>query len=134
MPKYYRGSFQKSTFFHLLLNHELEQSLALRSTDGNMLMSAHKCQLVLMITPAGHGCIKAGLISISNVDKNILYIGKLVRQRSYWRRRGEYIQRCVCVNIQSSLDENVVFSVCACLCNAAYILFIMFNSISGFNA
>ena len=57
---------------------------------------------------------------------------KLVRQRSYWRRSGEYVQRRVCfVNIQSSLHENVVFSVCACLGNAAYIIVIMLNSISG---
>ena len=29
--------------------------------------------------------------------------------------QGEYIQRRVCfVNIQSSLDENVIFSVCVC--------------------
>ena len=54
---------------------------------------------------------------------------KLVRQWSYWRRSGEYVQRRVCfVNIQSSLHENVVFSVCACLGNAAYIIFIMLNS------
>ena len=32
------------------------------------------------------------------------------------------------VNVQSSLHENVVFSVCACLGNAAYIIFIMLNS------
>ena len=37
---------------------------------------------------------------------------KLVRQRSYWRRSREYVQRRVCfVNIQSSLHENVLFSV-----------------------
>ena len=60
---------------------------------------------------------------------------KLVRQRSYWRRSGEYVQRHVCfVNIQSSLHENVVFSVCACMGNAAYIIFIMWNSISGLDA
>ena len=53
----------------------------------------------------------------------------------YWRRSGEYVQRCVCfVNIQSSLHENVVFSVCACLGNAAYIIFIMLNSISDLDA
>ena len=60
---------------------------------------------------------------------------KLVRQRSYWRRSGEYVQRRVCfVNIQSSLHENVVFSVCECMGNAAYIIFIMWNSISGLDA
>ena len=60
---------------------------------------------------------------------------KLVRQRSYWRRSGEYVQRHVCfVNIQSSLHENVVFSVCLCLGNAAYIIFIMMNSISSLHA
>ena len=38
------------------------------------------------------------------------------------------------VNVQSSLHENVVFSVCAHLCNAAYVIFIMWNSISGLDA
>ena len=60
---------------------------------------------------------------------------KLVRQRSNWRRSGEYVQHRVCfVNIQLSLHENVVFSVCACMGNAAYIIFIMWNSISGLDA
>ena len=45
---------------------------------------------------------------------------------------GEYVQRHVrFFNVQSSLHENVVFSVCARMCNAAYIIFIMWNSISG---
>ncbi len=48
---------------------------------------------------------------------------------------AEYVQHCVCfVNIQSSLHENVVFSVCARMGNAAYITFIMWNSISGLDA
>ena len=38
------------------------------------------------------------------------------------------------VNVQSSLHENVVFSVCARMCNAAYVIFIMWNSISGVDA
>ena len=38
------------------------------------------------------------------------------------------------VNIQSSLHENVVVSVCACLSNALYIIFIMLNTISGLDA
>ena len=47
-------------------------------------------------------------------------------------RKAEYVQRRVCfVNVQSSLHENVVFSVCALMCNAAYVIFIMWNSISG---
>ena len=45
---------------------------------------------------------------------------------------AEYVQRRVCfVNVQSSLHENVVFSVCARMCSAAYVRFIMWNSISG---
>ena len=44
----------------------------------------------------------------------------------------EYVQRRVCfVNVQSSLHENVVFSVSARTCNAAYVIFIMWNIISG---
>ena len=44
----------------------------------------------------------------------------------------EYVQRHVCfVYLQSSLHENVVFSVYARMGNAAYIIFIMLNSISG---
>ena len=47
----------------------------------------------------------------------------------------EYIQRHVgFVNVQLSLHENVVFSVCAHLGNAAYIIFIMWNSISDLEA
>ena len=47
----------------------------------------------------------------------------------------EYVQRCVCfVNVQSSLHLNVVFSLCARMGNAACIIFIMWNSISGLEA
>ena len=50
-------------------------------------------------------------------------------------RKAEYVQRRVCfVNVQSSLHENVIFSVCARMCNAAYVIFIMWNSISGLDA
>ena len=38
------------------------------------------------------------------------------------------------VNVQSSLHEIVVFSVCARMCNAAYVILIMWNSISGLDA
>ena len=63
---------------------------------------------------------------------------QLVRQRSYWRRIGEYVQRHVCFdNIQSSLKENFIFSVCA-LCGQCRIHHIYhmefhfrFNIISG---
>ena len=49
--------------------------------------------------------------------------------------KAEYVQRRVCfVNVQSSLHENVVFSVCARMCSAAYVIFIMWNSISGLDA
>ena len=45
---------------------------------------------------------------------------------------AEYVQRPVCfVNVQSSLHENVVFFAFALMDNAAYIIFIMWNSISG---
>ena len=48
---------------------------------------------------------------------------------------AEYVQRRVCfVYVQSSLPENVIFSVCARMYNAAYIIFIMWNSISGLDA
>ena len=47
-------------------------------------------------------------------------------------RKAEYVQRRVrFVNVQSSLHENVVFSVSARTCIAAYVIFIMWNSISG---
>ena len=49
--------------------------------------------------------------------------------------KAEYVQRRVClVNKQASLHENVVFSVCAHMGNAANIIFIMWNSISGLDA
>ena len=48
---------------------------------------------------------------------------------------AEYVQHCVrFVNVKSSLPENVIFSVCAHMGNAAYIIFIMWNSISGLDA
>ena len=48
---------------------------------------------------------------------------------------AEYVQHRVClVIVQSSLHENVVFSVCAHMDNAAYIIVIMWNSISGLDA
>ena len=72
------------------------------------------------------------LISAQHIKLGKLKTRKLVRQRSYWRRSGEDVQRCVCfVNIQSSLHENVVV---ARMGNAAYIIFIMWNSISGLDA
>ena len=50
-------------------------------------------------------------------------------------RKGEYVQRHVCfVNVQSSLPENVVFSASARMDNAAYNIFIMWNSISCLSA
>ena len=46
--------------------------------------------------------------------------------------KAEYVQHHMCfVNVQLSLHENVVFSVCASMGHAAYIIFIMWNSISG---
>ena len=62
------------------------------------------------------------------------------RNGSIWQSEiskslAEYFKCCVCfVNVQSSLHENVVFSVCAPMDNAAYIMFIMWNSISGLDA
>ena len=42
---------------------------------------------------------------------------------------------CVCfVIVQLYLHENVIFSVCARMGNAAYIIFIMWNSIFGVDA
>ena len=39
-------------------------------------------------------------------------------------RKAEYVQRRVCfVYLQSSLQENVVFSVCVRMGNAAYFIF-----------
>ena len=55
-----------------------------------------------------------------------------IRRISQKYRKAEYVQRRVCfVNVQSSLHENVVFSVSAGTCIAAYVIFIMWNSISG---
>ena len=59
--------------------------------------------------------------------------GGLIKVKKY--RKPEYVQRRLFfVNVQSSLHENVVFSVCARLFNAVSVIFIMWNSISGLNA
>ena len=58
---------------------------------------------------------------------------KLSTDRKYCK--AEYVQRHVYfVNVQSSLHENVVFSLCALMCNATYVMFIMWNSISSLEA
>ena len=50
------------------------------------------------------------------------------KQQKY--RKVEYVQLRVCfVNVQSSLHENVIISVCACMDNATYRIFIMWNSL-----
>ena len=50
-------------------------------------------------------------------------------------RKAGYVQRLVCfVNVQLSLYENANFSVCARMYNAAYVIFIMWSSISGLDA
>ena len=55
------------------------------------------------------------------------------QQQNY--RKAEYVPHRVCfVNVQSSLHENVVVCVCARMDNAGYIIFIMWNSISGLDA
>ena len=47
----------------------------------------------------------------------------------------EYVQCHVCyVNVQLSLHKNVVFTVCVRMGNAAYIISIMWNSISNLDA
>ena len=65
----------------------------------------------------------------------------IIRRKNYVWQSGiskslaEYVKCCLCfVNVQSSLHDNVVFSVCALMDNAAYIIFIMWNSISGLDA
>ena len=48
---------------------------------------------------------------------------------------GRWVSHPEClVNVQSSLHENVFFSVCARMGHAKYIIFIMWNSISGLDA
>ena len=59
----------------------------------------------------------------------------LGQQQEQKYRKAEYVLRRVCfVNVQSSLHKNVVVSVCVRMDNAAYIIFIMWNFILGFEA
>ena len=61
---------------------------------------------------------------------------KMTATAVYGRGESQNLERNMsssslcCVNVQSSLHENVVFSVFASMDNAAYIIFIMWNSIS----
>ena len=67
------------------------------------------------------------LSGLNRISENIFLNPRIKKYR-----KAEYVQRHVCfVNVQSSLHENVVFSVCAHMDNATYIIFIMWNSISG---
>ena len=71
--------------------------------------------------------------------KHQLWSGCHSEKSSKKYRKAEYVKRHVCVLSiysrlsmkMSSLHENVVFSVCAHMGNAAYIIFIMWNSIAG---
>ena len=71
-----------------------------------------------------------------------LFNNYLIRAAVLWEsltikkcRKAEHVQRRVCfVNVQSSLHENVVFSVFARMDNAAYIIFVMWNSVSSSEA
>ena len=69
-----------------------------------------------------------------NFQKVSEIFGKLIQKYC----KAECVQPPVCVssmyNVQSSLHENFVFSVCARMDNVAYIEFIMWNSISGLDA
>ena len=51
-----------------------------------------------------------------------------------WDRVITALRHVCIINVQSSLHENVVFSVCARMGNTAYIIFIMWNSIYGLDA
>ena len=74
-------------------------------------------------------CMQITTVQIA--AQNLLFLLELL-QRSYQLvRQRLYVHRYVCfVNIQSPLHENV----CARIGNAAYIIFIMWNSISGLEA
>ena len=73
---------------------------------------------------------RSKLISLFSDSKNDCNGG--IWQSGISKSQVEYVQRHACfVNVQSSLFEKVIFSVCARMCNAAYVIFIMWNSISG---
>ena len=89
--------------------------------------------------------VVAGLLILCDISSMLSYrntsdssgFTKIDRNGGIWRSGiskslAEYVQRHVCfVNVQSSLHENVIFTVCALMDNATYIIFIMWNSISG---
>ena len=62
------------------------------------------------------------------------------RNGSYMAERNLQISSGICPvpfvlrQCTMSLHENMVFSVCACMDNAAYIIFIIWNSFSGLDA
>ena len=74
------------------------------------------------------------ILDRQGLHKSFKNAAKRSRQHA-GKRYWEYAQRHVCfVNVQSTLHENVVFSVCARMCNAVYVISIMQNSISGLDA
>ena len=61
-----------------------------------------------------------GMVSWQNYIKNKNDRNSGIWQSGISKSLEEYIQRHVCfVNVQSSLHENVVFSVCVRMCNPA---------------
>ena len=78
-------------------------------------------------------CILSIKGSLPRISKNDHNGGKW--QSGISKSLAEYVQHHVCfANVLSSLHKNVVFSVCVHMRNAAYIIFIMRNSISGLDA
>ena len=70
------------------------------------------------------------MISISKNDRN-----DGIGQSRILKSLAEYVHCRVCfVNVQLSLHENVVFSVCVRMDTAAYIIFFMWNHFSGLDA
>ena len=76
---------------------------------------------------AGHDMAIVG--EPCNIDAHANILALLMTLLCPWLRNVKHRVRFV--NVKSSFPENVVFSVCAHMGNAAYVILIMWNSISG---
>ena len=72
-------------------------------------------------------------IRIKIIRRTIPSISKL-QMESLRKNTAKQNMSIAIYAVQLSLHENVVFSVCVRMCNAAYVIFIMWNSISGLDA
>ena len=115
----------------LILLVNLQERSPKEDKKGNLIGMGIKMKLSNFVLTSNNIILASTLEDVEALLHFISYY-KILQNDLEKYRKAEYFQRRVCFfNVQSSLHENVVFSVCARMGNVKYIIFIMWNSISG---